>query len=355
MGVLRLFLAFCVIAGHSGAEVLGTIGPNWSIFAVLVFFVISGFYMALVTDTKYKNLPAHTFYLSRAARIYPTYWLAALLGFATLYATLGSEMFAPFLGLSAWQQAYVVLTNFFIFGQDLSYLFCIRTVATGACLMDTKFLINPPGWSIAVELMFYLSAPFFAKSLNRSACLLGLGILYFIAVNWADIPALQALFQNPGISLNATVKYYFFASSFIFFGAGCCAYYAFYKPGTGKTTPSILQYAGGVALVVIAAKYGDIVIARWQLATIALMVPSLFVATKFNRYDRLIGEMSYPVYMFHFPVLYICRHYHFGEGSIGLGNAVAIGSLMCGIVVFWFVDRPVDRWRHARLAMPTVR
>ena len=58
--------------------------------------------------------------------------------------------------------------------------------------------------------------------------------------------------------------------------------------------------------------------------------------------------MSYPVYMFHFPILSICRFYNLGEGGIGLGNAAVIGSLICGMVVFWFIDRPVDRWRHAR-------
>lgn len=348
MGILRLFLALCVIAAHSGAEVLGTIGPNWSVYAVTVFFVISGFYMALVTDTKYKNMPVRDFYASRAARIYPTYWLAALLAFGVLFLQKGSAMFVPLAGLSVWQQAYVVFTNLFIFGQDLSHLYCVKTVATGTCLVDSQFLLNPPGWTIAVELLFYVLAPFFAKSIGRSACLLGLGIAYFIAVNWADIPALQNFFQNPGISLNATVKYYFFASSFIFFGAGCCSYYAFYKPSIGKAVPTISQYAVGFVLVVVAAKYADIIIAWWQLVMIATMVPSLFSATRVNRYDRLIGEMSYPVYMFHFPILYVCQYYHLGEGGIGLGNAVTIGSILCGIIVFRFVDRPIDQWRHAR-------
>jgi peptidoglycan/LPS O-acetylase OafA/YrhL len=350
MGILRLFLALCVIAGHAGSDVFGTIGPNWSTYAVLVFFVISGFYMALVTDTKYKNVPVLDFYASRAARIYPTYWLAAIFAAGVLYFQNGAAMFTPFVGLSGWQQAYVVFTNFFVFGQDLSNLICLRTVATGACLVDAQFLLNPPGWSIAVELLFYVLAPFFAKSIGRSACLLGLGIAYSIAVKWVDIPTLQAVLHNPGISLSTTLKYYFFPSSFLFFGAGCCAYYAFYKPSIGKAVPTLQQYAIGVALIVVAAKYADISIAWWQLGMIALTVPSLFSATRFNRYDRLIGEMSYPVYMFHLPVLHICRFYHLGEDSIGSGNAIAIGSILCGIAVYCFIDQPIDRWRHARFA-----
>ena len=101
-------------------------------------------------------------------------------------------------------------------------------------------------------------------------------------------------------------------------------------------------------MIVIVANCASPAIAWWQLALITLTVPSLFSATKTNRIDRVIGEMSFPMYMFHFPVLSICRSYHIGEGNIGLGNAAAIGSLFCGIVVFWLIDRPIDRWRHGR-------
>jgi len=73
IGILRLFLAFCVIAGHSQMTVFGVLGPNWSVWAVQIFFVISGFYMALILNTSYRTLPVKSFYFSRAVRIYPTY------------------------------------------------------------------------------------------------------------------------------------------------------------------------------------------------------------------------------------------------------------------------------------------
>lgn len=49
MGFLRLFLALSVIAGHSQSTVFGFNGIGaW--YAVQFFFIISGFYMAMVLN-----------------------------------------------------------------------------------------------------------------------------------------------------------------------------------------------------------------------------------------------------------------------------------------------------------------
>lgn len=347
MGTLRLFLALCVIAGHAGkGTIAGVLGPNWSTYAVLVFFVISGFYMAMVMDTKYKHQPVSVFYISRAARIFPTYWLAGAVSAIFLISYLGADLFKAFSTLSVFQQIYIVFTNLFIFGQDLVYVFCMRDQIAGTCFGDTQVLFNPPGWSIAVELLFYAIAPFFVRSIGRSALLLGIGIAYFAATHYFDFAAIGQFLQNPRVT-EATFKYYFFPASFIFFGSGACAYYAVYKPSTGQTKLSTPEYVTGLALVFIGANLAALMVAWWQLALIAMAVPSIFVATKFNRYDRLIGEMSYPVYMFHYPVLAICRTFHIGEGTIGLANAAALASIACGVVVHWLVDKPIDRWRHS--------
>src|SRR5262249_35176876 len=76
MGTLRLVLALLVASGHLLTK---SASPAWwtgtaAIFAVKAFFVISGFYMALVLDTRYRDKPARYFYASRALRLLPAYW-----------------------------------------------------------------------------------------------------------------------------------------------------------------------------------------------------------------------------------------------------------------------------------------
>ena len=69
MGTLRLLLAIGVIAEHAGIA----IGVG-SFTAVEAFFMLSGFYMSLIlSNGTYRTLP---FYLSRALRIFPVFWLA---------------------------------------------------------------------------------------------------------------------------------------------------------------------------------------------------------------------------------------------------------------------------------------
>lgn len=75
MGLLRLLLAFAVVIGHSapipGLPLLG------AGLAVKVFFVVSGFYMALILSEKYEAKPRGRwlFYSNRFLRIFPLYWV----------------------------------------------------------------------------------------------------------------------------------------------------------------------------------------------------------------------------------------------------------------------------------------
>jgi peptidoglycan/LPS O-acetylase OafA/YrhL len=74
MGVVRTLLAIAVVVTHTGPLFPGvTMIPGT--LAVQAFYVISGFYMALVLSTKYSD-HASDFYAARALRIFPIYWRA---------------------------------------------------------------------------------------------------------------------------------------------------------------------------------------------------------------------------------------------------------------------------------------
>ena len=84
MGAIRLFLAFAVLQSHirtfmlvpnqiytNNALALGVNGG----YAVMFFFVISGFLMSFVLEEKYNRLGGKgDFYRARATRIYPLWW-----------------------------------------------------------------------------------------------------------------------------------------------------------------------------------------------------------------------------------------------------------------------------------------
>jgi len=88
MGLLRLFLAVSVIAGHSGTTVFGFKGIGaW--YAVNFFFIISGLYLAMVLNEKYKEKVAIYFYISRVLRLFPVYYVGVLLAIFVSYRAIG--------------------------------------------------------------------------------------------------------------------------------------------------------------------------------------------------------------------------------------------------------------------------
>ncbi len=166
MGALRYLLAISVVVAHSGPIFgLDLVGGR---AAVEIFFMISGFYMALILKQKYDSgIRGYKLFLTnRILRIYPLYWVIIVL---TLLASLGAYLFArniwaliPFVNASGTMTGFslfaISMMNLTLFGQDLSH-FRNYSPTTGF----SQFLIVPQSWTLALEMMFYLMAPFLVK------------------------------------------------------------------------------------------------------------------------------------------------------------------------------------------------
>ncbi|HEX9956088.1 MAG TPA: acyltransferase family protein, partial [Fibrella sp.] len=193
MGLLRLLLATMVIFIHAGhLPGFPTMGGS---LAVQTFYMISGFYMALILNEKYVAKPQayRLFLTNRVLRLLPIYYIAVSLTLLTATAmalTIGRPELEFFraLGdnydrLSISAIAFIAFTNLTLIGQDwLSFLSI--DPATGMLMFTSDFnqstanlnslLLVQPGWTISLELTFYLIAPFVVR---RSAWVLLLLIL----------------------------------------------------------------------------------------------------------------------------------------------------------------------------------
>lgn len=270
MGVLRLILALSVVAGH---------GDFWRPFffinssaAVICFFVVSGFYMALVLNEKYTDTAS--FFAARAIRLYPAYFFFLAIVMAVMLR--GGATFDPL----------VLATSLTIVGLD--YLIIYAQHPLGPIPIGQA-------WSIAVELQFYAVAALFFKSRGGIVSVMLIGLLLHVALNIGEF------FSTPlevRLSLNTLV----------FFGMGGIAYLAYRRIDGLSAAVRLLLAAGAAAcFLVIPYLYDGLRIdpARpdWRFYPIylgvAALVPSLFSLTKNNRVDRLLGELSYPIYLCH--------------------------------------------------------
>ena len=117
MGVVRVLLALAVLLSHlppASYKILS------GALAVQAFFVVSGFYMALVLDGKYRD--TWLFYSNRILRLAPTYAFMCGLGAFTLFALNASITGTPeiFERLFSNPVSAVVMAfeNIFVVGQD---------------------------------------------------------------------------------------------------------------------------------------------------------------------------------------------------------------------------------------------
>jgi len=126
MGFLRTYLALLVVFAHLRALDPGLDSPfvGGAILAVKFFFLLSGFYMSLVLDTKYRAC-FFEFFKSRFFRLYPLYWATCLvvLVFAAVSAGLSQPVAVlqgEFSGVgSLWMRGLVVFSNITFLGSDL--------------------------------------------------------------------------------------------------------------------------------------------------------------------------------------------------------------------------------------------
>jgi peptidoglycan/LPS O-acetylase OafA/YrhL len=239
MGILRLILAIAVVIAHSEA-ICGFKLVNGSV-AVQAFYIISGFYMAMILNEKYigTNHSYKLFITNRFLRLFPVYWVVLL---CTLFIALVIYFYSNVGILNLYSEYYsfmnlgsfffLIFTNLCLFFQDFVMFLGLDTT-TGSLFLSSnfretnpmlyQFLFIPQAWTIGVELMFYLIAPLLVQTKTKYiAVLIGCSLLLRLILMFG-----LDLKHDPW-------TYRFFLTELVFFLAGILAYRIY------KQLPSML-------------------------------------------------------------------------------------------------------------------
>jgi peptidoglycan/LPS O-acetylase OafA/YrhL len=78
-------------------------------------------------------------------------------------------------------------------------------------------------------------------------------------------------------------------------------------------------------------------------------IPILFRQTRAFNADRLIGELSYPVYISHILIIWLVGqgNYHTGKAGFLLVSALTIAL---SYALYRWIDVPIDTYRHRKLS-----
>jgi peptidoglycan/LPS O-acetylase OafA/YrhL len=338
MGLFRLLLALSVALAHANLRY----GLPAAV-AVQSFFLMSGFYMALVLDRRYRE--AWRFYANRALRLLPAYWVVALL---TLLLATGPD---PSL-LPATARWFLAAANTAVVGQD-AVMFLGASADRGlyfaADFRQTDpqlwhYLLVPQAWSLGVEILFYLCAPVLVRC--RTRVLVGLLAAALTA---------RCLTYAAGFGADPWT-YRFFPFELALFVAGICSFRA-HRRWAGAVAARLSRLGGAATAGLI----GLLVAYRWLpdatvgpvsaksvafFACLAAALPVAFLWSTSSRADRLLGDLSYPVFIGHWLVMILLTQAGL-RPSDGHGLLFVAAVLSASTVLWLVVDRPVDRWRHS--------
>ncbi|MEZ7196822.1 acyltransferase family protein [Pseudodesulfovibrio karagichevae] len=342
MGLIRLLLAFAVFNSHfptfEGAPLVN--GHE----AVLTFFAISGFYMALVLDRSYRD--ARSFYWSRFLTLYPMYVLALVisLGLLTSLDVHSLTNRATLRAIVADPAAFLVMawTSATTFGQELLFSLA-RTPGGGlhftAYNHDALWADAPliQAWSLSLEATFYAMAPFLVRLRTRT----------LVGLMAASLALKFAVMASP---LSGVIFFKrFYPLEFWLFAGGILAYRVHRRlPETPRWYDYGLFLAlAGLALVADGAPRP---LLPFFLPTAALFsMPLVFRGFKRLRLDRFAGKISYPFYLLHYIAIALFETY----ADDPEGGQIVAAALAASIVVHFLFNPGIEslktklRRRHA--------
>ncbi|MDP3371546.1 MAG: acyltransferase [Candidatus Paracaedibacteraceae bacterium] len=331
MGIIRTLLATSVVFGHTwpcGALLVG--GQK----AVQLFYIISGFLISYVLTERCKYTKISNFYINRYLRLYPIYIFVALLTLLVFIATEDDSFINVYKYTPLFANLFLIFSNIFIFTQDWILFSGIEnnTLVFSANYISSKIqmhegLLVPQAWTLGLELSFYLVAPLILPKRNLIYLFLSISILISIYLNCI------------GLGNKDPWSYRFFPAELLFFLLGALSHQLllpFYKKFFIQDK-KLISNISTIFLIILITFYPYISFFGlnkniFLFSTFIIFLPFSFVFQNQYNFDRLIGEISYPIYIIHVLVMYIVNYF---ACKIEIDNKYFI-SLLCVFVSIIF-------------------
>lgn len=313
-------------------------------YAVHGFFVLSGYLMTHIMSRSYGyDLNGiRAFVVNRFLRLYPTYWVLCAMILPILY-------FAGPLATSEFNY------NMGIPGDSSIWLQNLMMVYLDVVPMQVSPRLSPPTWALTVEILFY---GLIAIGLSKTRCCTliwaGLSVVYLIGTHWFD--------------LGRSYRYSAVMAGSLPFAAGALLYH--FRSLLAARLLWLITRIGFGALIVLFllnCLCGCLVVLFGLNEVIGHICYYLNLLLNFflifvladgfpfqipKKVDAIVGDYSYPIYLFHYPAGLAASMILFGAPKRGFhmeGFLVMCASLPLCILVSYlvirFVDHPIQRVR----------
>jgi peptidoglycan/LPS O-acetylase OafA/YrhL len=312
-GALRMALAFAVFVHHTTLFNLG-------MAAVLIFFVLSGYWVATMWDRTYsKTSQAYfTFLVSRFWRVAPVFALCSGIAWALLYWRGGAPE-------EVGGVLHQIFSNIMILGYN-----------------SLSFQANIPGWSLDMEMQFYLIAPLLIFLISKNVYVLfACVVLSLFAQKLGGPTTVLTFLYFFGIGV-ASAMHDLKPSRRLAYGSLFAAVAVMVVSGALLAKNLMLGVSDGAPLLAFSG--------RTNLLIAVLMTPWALYTTRqrSSATDRMWGDLSYIFYLLHWSVIGALRT---GEGSyferVLLCSEALFVILAASYAIWLLFDRPIGKLRSA--------
>lgn len=326
---------------------------NHGYLAVDFFFILSGFVIGYAYDDRWGTLKIKDFLKRRIIRLHPMVVIGAIIGAIVFY----------FQGCPVWDVSKVTIAALFI-ATFINSLLIPATPGTEIRGLGEMYPLNGPSWSLFFEYIGnILYALFIRKFSTKVLALLvfvaGCGLAAFAILGpYGDI---CAGFSLTGIEFTGG----FFRLLFSF-SAGLLLYRIF-KPVKIRgafwiCTVSIVALLavpriGGAEHLWMNGIYDTLCFAVFFPFLVYLGASGKSTDKYTTRICKFLGDISYPLYMVHYPFIYLYYAWVKNEqltfqeslpGALG----VVIGSIVLAYICLKFYDIPVRKFLTNRFLKP---
>ena len=345
-------LAFAEYKNGAGSGLITTL--NHGHIAVDFFFILSGFVISYAYDDRWNKMTVGGFFKRRLIRLHPMLVMGAVIG-AISFAIAGFEKWED-KGATpvGWVMVAMLLTMFMI------------PAVPGAPYEvrgnGEMFPLNGPGWSLFFEYIGNILYALFIRRLSTS-------LLALLAV---ALGAVHCWFFVGDVSGYGSVGVGWTVDDVNFWGGLVRMMFPFTmgmllaRTFTPRKVKGAFWISSLVLVVLFAMPHiesdGEVNLnALYEVLCIAVIFPMLVrlaacgsCGAVTGRVCRALGDISYPLYIVHYPIMYLFyawliekKYYTLGE-CWSMALLVVAVSILLALFCLKFYDEPVRKWLSKR-------
>ena len=344
--------SFAEITNEAGDGIIRTL--NHGHMAVDFFFILSGFVISYAYDDRWANMGTWQFFKRRLIRLHPMLVMGAIIGFVA-FAVTGFGRWDNTATPVGWAVTAMLLTMLMVPA--------VPGVPYEVRGNDEMFPLNGPGWSLFFEYIGNILYALFmrrmsVKILTISTVVLGIVHAWFFIGNVSGYDMIGVGWTIDNVNFWGGLVRMLFPLSMGMLLART------FRPRRVKGAFWICS----IALIALFSvpqipSSGSISFnSLYEFICIAIIFPFIVwvgacgsAGSGFTaKASTLLGDLSYPLYIVHYPIMYIFyawliekEYYTLGE-CWGVSLLVVAASMTLALLCLKLYDEPVRRWLGKR-------